>query len=77
MFSNHGTTTEWIAADPGSEFLAQVDGTLVFDLYLQGALFAGLLPILLPLAVSHTGNSATIGLVMPAFSLGGLTAPLG
>ena len=28
-----------------------------------------------PLAVSHIGNAANIGLVMAAFSLGGLTAP--
>ena len=43
---------------------------------MQGALVAGLLPILLPLAVSRAGNVANIGLVMAAFSLGGLTAPL-
>jgi hypothetical protein len=43
---------------------------------LQGAVIAGLLHILLPLAVSHTGNAANIGLVMADFSLGGLTAPL-
>ena len=43
---------------------------------LQGATVAGLAPILLPLAVSHTGNPAHIGLVMAAVSLGGLTAPL-
>ena len=42
----------------------------------QGALVAGLLPILLPLAVNRTGNAANIGLVMAAFSFGGLTAPL-
>ncbi len=43
---------------------------------LQGATAAGLTPILLPLAVSRTGNAAHIGLVMAAVSLGGLTAPL-
>jgi DHA1 family tetracycline resistance protein-like MFS transporter len=43
---------------------------------LLGATAAGLAPILLPLAVSHTGSAAHIGLVMAAVSLGGLTAPL-
>jgi DHA1 family tetracycline resistance protein-like MFS transporter len=43
---------------------------------LQGATVAGLTPILLPLAVSHTGSAAHIGLVMAAVSLGGMTAPL-
>jgi MFS family permease len=43
---------------------------------LQGATVAGLTPILLPLAVSRTGNAAHIGLVMAAVSLGGLSAPL-
>ena len=43
---------------------------------LQGAVIAGLLPILLPLAASHAGNAASIGLVMAGLSLGGLTAPL-
>jgi DHA1 family tetracycline resistance protein-like MFS transporter len=33
-------------------------------------------PILLPLAVSRTGSAIHIGLVMAAFNLGGLTAPL-
>ena len=42
----------------------------------QGIVVAGLIPILLPLDVSKTGNAANIGLVMAAFSLGGLTAPL-
>lgn len=42
----------------------------------QGVVIAGLIPILLPLAVSHTGNATNIGLVMAAFSLGGFTAPL-
>jgi DHA1 family tetracycline resistance protein-like MFS transporter len=43
---------------------------------LLGATAAGLAPILLPLAVSHTGSATHIGLVMAAVSLGGLTAPL-
>lgn len=43
---------------------------------LLGATAAGLAPILLPLAVSHTGNATHIGLVMAAVSLGGLSAPL-
>jgi DHA1 family tetracycline resistance protein-like MFS transporter len=43
---------------------------------LQGAVVAGLLPILLPLFVSKAGNAANIGLVIAVLSLGGLTAPL-
>jgi MFS family permease len=43
---------------------------------LQGATIAGLAPILLPLAVSAQGNAAHVGLVMAAFNLGGLMAPL-
>ncbi len=43
---------------------------------LQGAVVAGLLPILLPLAASRGGNAASIGIVMAALSLGGLSAPL-
>jgi DHA1 family tetracycline resistance protein-like MFS transporter len=43
---------------------------------LLGATAAGLAPILLPLAVSHGGSAAHIGLVMAAVSLGGLTAPV-
>jgi DHA1 family tetracycline resistance protein-like MFS transporter len=41
-----------------------------------GATIGGLAPILLPLAVSQTGSATHIGLVMAAFNLGGLTAPL-
>ncbi|MFN2225426.1 MAG: MFS transporter [Anaerolineae bacterium] len=43
---------------------------------LQGATIAGLAPILLPLAVSAQGSAAHVGLVMAAFNLGGLMAPL-
>ncbi len=43
---------------------------------LLGLSAAGLVPILLPLVVSRTGGAADIGLVMAAFSLGGLTAPV-
>src|SRR5512136_3434516 len=43
---------------------------------LLGVAIAGLAPILLPLTASRTGNAANVGLVMAAFSLGGLTAPL-
>jgi hypothetical protein len=43
---------------------------------LSGATTSGMLLILLPLAVSRTGGASHIGLVMAAFSLGGLTAPL-
>jgi len=43
---------------------------------LLGAATAGMLPIFLPLTVSLSGGPAQVGLVMAAFSLGGLTAPL-
>jgi MFS family permease len=43
---------------------------------LLGAAAAGVIPILLPLAVLQTAGPAGVGLVMAAFSLGGLTAPL-
>jgi DHA1 family tetracycline resistance protein-like MFS transporter len=41
-----------------------------------GAAVAGLIPIMLPLAVSHSGGAADIGLMMASFNLGGLSAPL-
>jgi len=43
---------------------------------LLGLAAAGLIPILLPLVISQTGGAADIGLVMAAFSLGGLSAPI-
>jgi DHA1 family tetracycline resistance protein-like MFS transporter len=43
---------------------------------LLGLSAAGLVPILLPLVVSRTNGAAGIGLVMAAFSLGGLTSPV-
>lgn len=43
---------------------------------LLGATVAGIAPILLPLAASRNGNIAAVGLVMAAFNLGGLAAPL-
>ncbi len=43
---------------------------------LLGAAIAGIAPILLPLAVSRSGNIAAVGLVIAAFNLGGLAAPL-
>jgi DHA1 family tetracycline resistance protein-like MFS transporter len=43
---------------------------------LLGAAAAGLIPILLPLFVAASAGSAEVGLVMAAFSLGGLSAPL-
>jgi DHA1 family tetracycline resistance protein-like MFS transporter len=43
---------------------------------LLGVTVAGLIPILLPLAVSQSGNAAEVGLVMAVFSLGGLASPL-
>jgi DHA1 family tetracycline resistance protein-like MFS transporter len=43
---------------------------------LLGASVAGLAPILLPLSVGRSGSITEIGLVMGAFNLGGLSAPL-
>lgn len=43
---------------------------------LLGATVGGLVPIVLPLTVHRTGGTGQTGLVMAAFSLGGLTAPL-
>lgn len=43
---------------------------------LQGAVIAGLIPILMPILVGRTESAASIGFVMAAFSLGGLTAPV-
>jgi DHA1 family tetracycline resistance protein-like MFS transporter len=43
---------------------------------LLGVTAGGLIPILLPLAVSRVGSAVHVGLVMAAISLGGLTAPL-
>lgn len=43
---------------------------------LLGATAAGLVPILLPLTVIRVGSATYVGLVMAAFNLGGLTAPL-
>ena len=47
-----------------------------FSYALLGVMLAGLAPILLPLAVSRMGSPAEVGLVMAAFNLGGLAAPL-
>ncbi len=43
---------------------------------LLGAAAAGMLPILLPVAVARTSVASQVGLVMAAFSFGGLSAPL-
>ncbi len=43
---------------------------------LLGLSAAGLVPILLPLVINRTDEAADIGLVMAAFSLGGLSAPI-
>jgi DHA1 family tetracycline resistance protein-like MFS transporter len=43
---------------------------------LQGVVIGGIAPMLLPLAVVRAGSPLYVGLVMAAFSLGGLTAPL-
>jgi MFS family permease len=47
-----------------------------FSYGLQGVAVAGLIPILLPLFVNRSGSPGDVGLVMAAFSLGGLTAPI-
>jgi MFS transporter, DHA1 family, tetracycline resistance protein len=43
---------------------------------LLGAALGGLVPIVIPLAVVRTGDVLDVGLVMAAFHLGGLAAPL-
>jgi len=43
---------------------------------LLGATMAGLLPILIPLTVSHIHGAAQVGFVVAALSLGGLLAPV-
>jgi DHA1 family tetracycline resistance protein-like MFS transporter len=43
---------------------------------LLGVTAAGIVPILLPLTVNRGSNAASIGLVMAALNLGGMTAPL-
>ena len=43
---------------------------------LLGVAAAGLLPILLPLEVVRTTGVSQLGIVLAAFSFGGLTAPL-
>jgi DHA1 family tetracycline resistance protein-like MFS transporter len=43
---------------------------------LLGAAVAGLVPIVLPMATQRRSGTADVGLVMAAFSLGGLSAPL-
>ncbi len=43
---------------------------------LLGAAAAGILPILLPVVVARTSVASQVGLVMAAFSFGGLSAPL-
>ena len=43
---------------------------------LLGATLGGLVPILLPLAVGGAGDALDVGVVMAAFHLGGLAAPL-
>jgi MFS family permease len=43
---------------------------------LLGATLGGLVPILIPLAVGRAGDALDVGVVMAAFNLGGLAAPL-
>lgn len=43
---------------------------------LLGAAVGGMVPMVVPLTVHRTGSLAATGLVMAAFNLGGLTAPL-
>jgi MFS family permease len=42
----------------------------------MGVVVAGLLPVLIPLIVSKSGNAGQVGLVVAALSLGGLTSPV-
>ncbi len=43
---------------------------------LTGVVVAGLIPVLIPLTVSKSGNAGQVGLVVAAVSLGGLTSPV-
>ena len=43
---------------------------------LMGLVVAGLIPVLIPLIVSQSGNAGQVGLVMAGVSLGGLSSPL-
>lgn len=43
---------------------------------LCGVVVAGLVPVLIPLMVSRSGNAGQVGLVVAAVSLGGLTSPV-
>ena len=43
---------------------------------LIGLVVAGLIPVLIPLVVSQSGNAGQVGLVVAGVSLGGLSAPL-
>ena len=43
---------------------------------LIGLVVAGLIPVLIPLVVSRSGNAGQVGLVVAGVSLGGLSAPL-
>ncbi|MGC1377648.1 MAG: MFS transporter [Anaerolineales bacterium] len=43
---------------------------------LIGLVAAGLTPVLIPLIVSRSGDAGQVGLVVAAFSLGGLTSPV-
>ncbi len=43
---------------------------------MTGVVVAGLVPVLIPLMVSKSGNAGQVGLVVAAVSLGGLTSPL-
>ncbi len=47
-----------------------------FSYALLGAAASGILPVLLPLVVAGSQTPSQVGLVMAAFSFGGLTAPL-
>jgi predicted MFS family arabinose efflux permease len=43
---------------------------------LMGLVVAGLVPVMIPLIVSKSGNAGLVGLVVAALSLGGLSSPL-
>jgi DHA1 family tetracycline resistance protein-like MFS transporter len=43
---------------------------------IMGLVVAGLVPVLIPLAVGRSGSAGQVGLVVAAVSLGGLTSPL-
>ncbi len=82
--SSYATGTELNLTPPATAGMKRnnlpIRQTFIEPWYLSYALLgvsaAGVLPILLPLAVSNTGSITDVGLVIASFNLGGLVSPL-